>query len=110
MIVAIMPFAIWMVPTTDVIWFCEQDYEEISIHFGVGTETPDEYWYVPYVLKGKEYVKNADETLRRRDLIMCTETCPCLVDNWDLWSKDPGFSTEYLVIDSENGVDDWEDC
>lgn len=42
---------------------------------------------------------------------MCGEQCPCDVDNWDKWlAEDPTFDTSDLQKDSENGVDDWEEC
>lgn len=61
MAVATMPLTFWMIPTTDIEWFCNSTLEDMKIHWNIqpeytGSEPEDESWYVDLVLEGKSYV------------------------------------------------------
>jgi hypothetical protein len=72
------------------------------------SELEDCEWYVDLVLEGKGYVDQVDSIINARDDVMCSEICPCQVENWDLWGAE--FPTTGLYKDAEDGVDDWDDC
>lgn len=113
--IATLPFSFWMVSSDDMKWFCAQSPDSMRAYFaGDDTITPprpaDNSWYVEHAINGRQFVADADATINERDAIMCSDQCPCDVDNWDKWIEaDSDFSTTNLEKD-DDGVDDWSEC
>lgn len=106
-VLAVLPFGFYMVSQENIDWFCESSDTEVAANFG----EEDSAWYVDLVLEGKAYVTDIDGALAARSDIMCTETCPCDVTDWSLWTAaNADFDTSDLVIDNDTGIEDWAGC
>lgn len=105
LVIAIMPFAFWMIPAEDMTWWCLNDAESLGLHYAL---VGDDSWYVEHIINGRTYVADADDTISQRDNIMCTAQCPCDIENFEDWG--PAFDTSNLRTEIDTGVDDWSDC
>merc|ERR1712195_463646 len=75
-VVAVMPFAFWMISEEEMKTWCDTSAEAQKIEFGWNDST-QEYAegassFAPMLVLGREYVAEADGTILARDELMCS--------------------------------------
>jgi hypothetical protein len=112
-VVAVMPFAFWMISEEEMTTWCNTSAEAQKIEYGWNDSTQtyaeEASSFAPMLVLGREYVAEADGTILARDELMCTSSCPCDVQNFDLWTAvDDSVKRDWK--NEDGGVEDWEDC
>jgi hypothetical protein len=98
--IAIAPLAIYAIPEEDIIWFCESGRRAIEEEY-MGSES-----HVDSLLELKDYVTEIDDYLALRTEVICTDLCPCPIEDYTPWESQ--FSDFDVTKYSQTGpTTDW---
>jgi hypothetical protein len=79
-ILAVMPLAIYSIPEEDITWFCESGRRAIEEEY---TGSKD---HVEGLLEVKDFVTEIDDYMALRTDVICTDACPCAIEDYSPWT------------------------